>query len=185
MKNAQWFQTKKAAAEFKKCTSLEDRAIFISEYLKCIINEYRQKQGPYKQFNDFEMSRINKVSFGFAIFLADAIYGSDLPYATYPALIDEKQNPFFSTWVGYRYGAEKNYYKSIFEAFTSIIEEENNRRRNDKTTFKQELIDEVGTATAQEYSAQIFSVLPDTDIYDLVPSLQAIQLKNMWFFERI
>lgn len=182
--NAQWYQTAEAIAEFEKMSSLEDRVVFISEYLKCIINEHRQKQGPYKQFNDFEMSCINKVSFGFAIFLADAIYGSDLPYSTYPALIDKKQNPFFESWLALEFGKDNSIHP-IFEDFTSIIAEENARKRNDTKTFKQELISKVGTANAQKYSAQIFSILPDTGIYDLVPSLQIIQLKNIWFFERI
>ena len=83
----------------------------------------------------------------------------------------------------YEFGKQAHQF-SIYAVFTKIIEKENKRRKREAKTFKQEMIDQIGTSNAEKYSDQIFSVLPDTAIYDIVPSLQLIQLKNEWFFDR-
>lgn len=173
---AEWFLSNEGIAKFSALKTLEERMLFILEYLSSKI-DYSQK------YNNDELLRINEVTFQFAVFLADAIYGSDLHYATYPALINPDMNPFLRCWISNNFGQHAHQF-SIYASFTKIIENENKRRKSDAKTFKQELIDEIGVANAQKYSDQIFSILPDTEIYNIVPSLQLIQLKNKWFFDR-
>jgi len=172
----EWFFSSEGIAQFSAYKNLEDRVLFILKYLSKKI-DYSQK------YSNEELVRINAITFHFAVFLADAIYGSDLPYATFPALIDPDKNPFMRSWISNNYGQRAHQF-SLYAAFTKIIEKENKQRKGDAKTFRQELIDEIGVANAQKYSDQIFSFLPDTAIYDIVPSLQLIQLKNKWFFDR-
>lgn len=173
--SVEWFLSNEGIAKFSALKTLEERVLFILGYLKSKITNPQR-------FESVEITHINEVSFHFAVFLADAVYESDLSYAAYPALIDPNQNPFMKQWISASYG-KNDYYNPIYEAFTQIIAEESMRRKNDIKPFKKELVDEMGTTNAQKYSEQIFSIFPDTTIYDLVPSLQAIQLKNIWFFK--
>lgn len=180
----QWFHTAEGIAVFNKITTLEDRIWFMMEYLKSVIKE-SHIIGKIREINrDYEISCINETSSRLAIFLADAIYGSDLPYATYPALIDKNQNPFLAYWASRSFG---NNWKrdNFYEKYSSIIYEENSKRKpGDAKSFRQQMLDTVGGEYAPETCKQAFDALPSTSAFDLTPPLLLIQLKNTWIFDR-
>lgn len=100
--NAQWFQSAAGVAEFEKITTLEERTIFIQAFLEKTTDELKENK-----LLEYEREDAKKNNFRFALFLADAIYGSILPYSKYPALIDVNQNPFMKKWKDNKYGLER------------------------------------------------------------------------------
>ena len=174
MKNAQWFYSKAGIAEFEKITTLDERTLFIQQFLKKETTE----SGIY--FYDYEKSGMERITFHFALFLADAIYKSDLPYAKYPTLLDAKQNPFIAYWQGAgNYGKADR--QSFYDAFSQIIFEENKKHLKTEN-FEQVLKAKAAQMHTECYLDQVLQVMPDRIVFDLIPALQAIQLKNIWFF---
>lgn len=174
MKNAQWFFAEAGIAEFQKITTLDERTLFIQQFLKKKTTESK------KYFYDYEKRSMERVTFHFALFLADAIHGSSLPYAKYPELLDASQNPFIAYWQeDGNYG--KADWQSFYESFSQILLEEN-QKYSERGNFKQELKERAAQLHAEEHLEQALKMMPDTTIFDLDPALQSIQLKNMWFF---
>lgn len=171
-----WFQSAAGVVEFEKITTLEERTLFIQAFLEKATNESKT------YFYNHERMDMKKISFCFALFLADAIHRSNFPYAKYPALLDPTQNPFIAYWQGEgHYG--KAGWSSFYNAFTRVLIEENKKlpqNRNGK--FYQALKAEAVKQQAEEYFDQVVQLLPDTTVFDLDPTLQPIQLKNMWLF---
>ena len=181
----EWFRSEQGIATFNNISKLEDRIFFILAFLKSVIRESDISNKLYERFSDREskIADINKCSSMFALFMADAIYGSDLPYATYPDLIDPEKNPFLNYWIsiefGYRYPD-----KSTFSHFSNLIEEENEKLTKGKNqTLKQELMERIGDNGSQKAFYDIFlKNIPNKHIHDLNPSLQLMELKNKWIY---
>ena len=176
MKNAQWFYSEAGIAEFEKITTLDERTLFIQQFLK----KQTTESGTY--FYDYEKNNMERVSFHVALFLADAIHGSSFPFAKYPALLDATQNPFVAYWQGKgNYG--KAGWQTFYNGFSQILLDENKKlshNRNGK--FKQELKAKAAQLHAEDHLDQVLQMMPDTTVFDLDPTLQPIQLKNMWLF---
>lgn len=174
--DAQWFQSADGVAEFEKITTLDERTLFIQQFLK----KKTKESGTY--FYDYEKSSMEKVSFHLALFLADAIHGSSFPYAKYPALLDGTHNPFVAYWQG-----EGNYgkagWRSFYNEFSQILLNENKKYYQDGNgKFKQQLEIKAAQLQVEGHLDQVLEMFPDTTVFDLDPILQPIQLKNMWLF---
>lgn len=74
-----WFLTDAACQEYAALTTLEERSVFLYSYLKQVASDTMNQKG---------------FVFKTAFFLADAVAGSSLPYAAYPAIINGAENPF-------------------------------------------------------------------------------------------
>lgn len=175
-RNAQWFQSADGIVEFEKITTLDERTLFIQQFLK----KKTKESGTY--FYDYEKSDMERVSFHFALFLADAIYGSSFPYAKYPALLDATQNPFLAYWQDKgNYG--KAGWRSFYNKISQILLEENKKIDQDGNgKFKQQLETKAAQLQVEDRLDQVLQMFPDTTVFDLDPILQPIQLKNMWLF---
>ena len=80
-KDKQWFLSDEGGKEFAALSSVGDRAVFIYSYLKTFADDSFEKEN---------------VLFKTSFLLADAIFNSDVPYSTYPSILDEKVNPFIA-----------------------------------------------------------------------------------------
>lgn len=167
--NAQWFLSADGVAEFEKITTLAERAIFIQAFLEKTTDELKENK-----LLEHERDDAKKTNFRFALFLADAIYGSSLPYATYPALIDVNRNPFMEDWKRSKYGLTM-----MFSVMKYMLCEENKKLfgDQDKLSFKESLIREHKELGSEQFGKDAFIYLPDTSIFDVDPSLRSIQLK--------
>lgn len=183
--DVKWFRSAQGIAKFNKISTLEERMFFILAFLKSVISESGVLgKISYRITKDYQISRMNEIASGLAIFLADAIYNSDLPCATYPALIDLEENPFLEYWQCRDFGKDLKK-EDFFKHFSSIIFEENDNRQNNETvTFEEQMIDQFGSNFSESAHELAFEILPDTAVFDLMPELQLIQLKNMWIFDR-
>lgn len=80
-KNKEWFLSKEGEEKFFALSSVEERATFFYSYLTLVLHSALQR---------------NNNIFKLAFFLADAVYSSDEPYAKYPSILNESENPFLS-----------------------------------------------------------------------------------------
>lgn len=167
--NAEWFQTAAGVTEFEKITTLEERTIFIQAFLEKTTDELKENK-----LLEYEREDAKKNNFRFALFLADAIYGSSLPYSKYPALIDVNQNPFMKKWKDNKYGLHIK-----LSTMKYILCEESKKLfgGNAKSSFKESLIREHSKLGSEQFGKTAFIYLPDTSIFDIDPSLQSAQLK--------
>ena len=174
MKNTQWYFTEAGIAEFQKIATLDERTLFIQQFLKKKTTESKT------YFYDYEKSGMERITFQVALFLADAIHSSNLPYAKYPALLDADQNPFVAYWQNNgNYG--KSNFQSFYTAFSNIILGEN-KKHSETPNFEQVLKEKAAQLHAEGHLDRVLQRMPDTVVFDLHPALQSVQLKNMWFF---
>lgn len=173
---AEWFQSADAVAEFGKLTLLEERVIFIQAFLERTTDELTENK-----LLEYEREQARKNNFRLALFLADAIYGSDLPYAQYPALIDVKQNPFMKDWKDNKYGLRLMHHVLDY----ILCEKESKKLRGNQagTSFKKSLMSEYAELGSEEFGDDAFDQLPDTAIFDMEPAVRSMKLKLMCLFE--
>ncbi len=168
-----WYFSEEGKAAFAQQQTLEDRSAFLQGYLLALAKD--------KALNRMCEAALDLRCHQFAFFLADAVYGSVLSFAAYPALIDPKQNPFLGYWQGQgKFGTGNSY--AFYEAFSGILNEQN--------IFPQEEdnIREVESSIKKKiaaYDSQTICGISDTpDIpeeFDFPPSLRPVLLKIKWF----
>lgn len=173
----QWYFSDERKAVFEKA-SLQERITLIQSYLQDILNH---------TFEDaVKREGFQLRCYYFAVFLADAIYGSVLPYAEYPALIDPTVNPFVAYWV-----KTKNFDtikpEAVQAAFLSILKNENDNLECVSTTeIIRASIEKDGEAQGlSEFFHKAIAKMPVPQELTIAVQLRPIALKIMWLCDKI
>lgn len=164
-----WFLSKEGENAFSALQSLEDRAIFVYSYLKTKVHEgYEQDSSLMKA----------------AFFIVDALYTSNLPYATYPAVISEDKNPFVSYLVKQdKYPGQSR----IYYAFLSILHGIADPKRHDEWIYDEELFSSGEVKQKLKDLGHDFYVnssldMADPAAFEIEDDLKLIQMKIVWLF---
>ena len=154
---------------YEKLQTIEEKTVFLYAYL--------QKTVPASFDKD-------NTCFKFALFLADAVASAQLPYSSYPALIDPEQNPFLTYWVncGKNPGNRIVYY-----AFMAILHGIADPKKQNEWIYDMELM---GSDSLQQKLVELEHNfydeegphMPNPLAYDIEEELTGLQLKLMWFF---
>ncbi len=168
-KNADWFLSAEGQKVFEGCKGIEDRAVFIYSYLKTVSCESLHKE---------------EFLFRVAFLLADAVYSSKAPYASFPALLDGAKNPF----VAYVKNAKKIYdTQATYCIFLSILHEFVDPFNPSEWIYDQTLFKNGGYIEKMKEKDQCFieeriSEVADDALYDIDQELRFIQIELAWLF---
>lgn len=166
-RSTDWFFSNEGIKAFESTSeNLAERSAFIYSYLITVIDE---------------KDKDNSFVFKLAFLIADAIYGSDLAYSKYPAIIDPKQNPFvayiknlkvipsqeiiFLSVISVLHG-----WADALDANEWIYDEKKQTRDCFKEKFENLNIDLISPIMANPY------------VFDIEPEKETLQLKIIWAF---
>lgn len=122
--------------------------------------------------------------FKFALFLADAVASAQLPYSSYPVLIDPEKNPFLA----YLVNCGKNPgNRIVYYAFMAILHGIADPMKQNEWIYDKELMG------SEELQAKLVELehnfydeegphMPNPLAFDIEEELTGLQLKLMWFF---
>lgn len=176
-RSTQWYFSNEGKAAFEKA-SLQERADLIQTYLQNISNHTFD--------NVAKRERFNLRCYYFALFLADAIYGSALPYATYPVLIDPDTNPFLSYWMKTK-DFDLIHSSAVHASFMDILRKENESMQGASSAelIMTSITDEAESQGLSGFSSEAFAKMPVPMELSLSPQLRPIALKIGWLCEKI
>jgi len=153
---------------FSSLQTLEDRSIFLYSYLKNVSSK------------DFEK---NQLLFKIAFFLADAILGSSLPYASYPDLLDPKKNPFVAYLTTAKLCPDT---QTLYCIYLSVLHNIADPMNGNEWIYDEQIYEQGGMEAKLEELGRNFCegavTMPNPDVFEIDASLQLIQLKLIWLF---
>ena len=163
-----WFLSDEGKTAFEKCKNLEDRSIFIYSYLSSFASKALNK---------------NSLLFRIAFLLADEIYTSNLPYASYPALLSPTENPY----VAYAKNAKKVYGGiKDYCIFLSILHNICDPFNTNDWIYDQKLFEKNGYYDQlEELDSQFFENGDNVisgEAYNLESALRPVQVEIAWLF---
>lgn len=164
-----WFFSNEGQAKFSSLTSIAERAIFIFSYLR--------------RFTINKME-VNNILFETSFLLANSVFNSQLPYHTYPALLDEKKNPFiaFLTKAKLSYSPKQLYciYLSIIYDIANPFDE--NEWIYDAALFTDTSYMDKLCELGHPFLIPNELYLPNIKAYECDEMLKEIQLEIIWIF---
>lgn len=168
-KDKKWFQSEEGRECFAALNSVGDRAVFIYSYLKTFANDSFEK---------------GSILFKTSFLLADAIFNSDVPYGTYPGILDEKVNPF----VAFIANAKKGYtVEQIYCIYLSFVHNIADAFKKSEWIYNESLFKDDGYIHKIHELGHMF-VIPNKDMfveaeaYKCDESYDMIQLEIIWLF---
>lgn len=168
-KDKQWFLSDEGGKKFAALSSVGDRAVFIYSYLKSFANDSLEK---------------NNILFKTSFLLADAILNSDLPYSTYPGILDEKVNPF----VAFVANAKREYtIEQIYCIYLSFVHNIADAFKKSEWIYNDSLFMGDGYIHKIDELGHMF-VIPNEDMlvdakaYKCNEKYNMIQLEIIWLF---
>ena len=166
-----WFLSQSGASAFNSKTNLEEKTLFIYAYLRKCLHESYDK---------------DKTCFHFALFLADAIHNSQLPYGSYPALIDPTQNPYLAFLIQWgKHPGERILYYGFMSILHQIADPmDPGNWVYDKTCIGTEALAAKLVELEHNFYDERPVDLPHPGVFDIEEPLQSVQLKLMWFFNK-
>ena len=166
-KGPEWFRSEQGKQAFYGLSSVADRAVFLYGYLRQVANESYQK---------------GDILFRIAFWFADAVCDSPLPHSDYPAILDEKANPFLSYVLN---TTECPGIRTLSTFYTCILsgavkDEDSGEWRYD-TTLLNKHFDEKKAKVKINTEESIYA-MHDPNEMPIAEALQTIHLKLIWAF---
>ena len=168
-KDKQWFLSDEGSKRFAALSSVGDRAVFIYSYLKTFANDFFEKEN---------------ILFKTSFLLADAIFGSDVPYSSYPSLLDEKVNPF----VAFVANAKREYtVEQIYCIYLSFVHNIADAFKKTEWIYKDSLFKDDEYIHKLDEMGHMFvipnkNMLVDAKAYECDEKYNIIQLEILWLF---
>lgn len=168
-KDNAWFLSDEGSKQFAALSSLEERIIFIYSYLKTISKESFEEE---------------KTLLKIALFIADAVYNSDLSYSKYPEILKADSNPFVAflqNSITFS-GKEKTYV-----IFTAILNNKANAFNKSEWIYDREILDSNDLESDLEERKIEFlpgytTMMIDPEVYNIDSKLKLLQLELVWIF---
>ncbi len=164
-----WYTGAEGVNTYKKLQSLEDRTVFLYAYLQKMVHTSFDK---------------DNTCFKAALFFADAVAESRLPYSSYPELVDPQKNPFLAYMVnlGKNPGNRVLYY-----GFMSVLHEIADPMKQNSWIYDMNLM------TSDDLQDKLVELehnfydeegphMPNPLAFDIDEALSDLQLKLIWFF---
>lgn len=168
-KDTAWFLSEEGSKRFAALDSLGERTIFIYSYLKTIANESFEK---------------DKMLFKMAVFIADAVYASDVPYSKYPEILRADRNPFVAFLQNSKTfsGKEKTYI-----ILTAVLNNKANAFDKSEWIYDREILDSNDLESDLEERKIEFlpgytTMMIDPEVYNIDSKLKLLQLELVWIF---
>ncbi len=191
MKQKEDFFSEESIAKYEKLQTLEDKTFYILAYLAKL---WAEKPVFQDDDEEFRYSYIGMGMFRAALFLADAVGNAGLPYSSYPALIDPRENPYMaylaklegwddpycSKWNAYDKKPEMFYYE-----FMAILHGSADPFDEDSWLYKERYTEEDLQETLEKAGYDIYEhkeIMLDPSCFEADDGLKQLQLKIMWLF---
>ena len=155
--DSQWFFSDAGKTQFSGLQTLEDRCAFIYSYLRTVASPELDKA---------------RLLIRVAFFLADGVWGSSLPYAAYPDVIDPGKNPFVAYLTKATVCPDL---QGLYCVFLAILHETADPKKKDEWIYSAKVPEELVRAYCGSETA-----LADPGVFEIEEALQLVQLKLIW-----
>ena len=166
--DASWFKSAAGQSYFSQLHTLEDKSVFMYSYLK--------KLAPAEFDKD-------QILFKTALFLADAVYGSALPYGAFPNFTDPQKNPY----IAYLSTATNPPQPMVLWAiYASILHGTVDPVQRDSWIYQKfdgDLLSEELKEVGCNFGFHP-AILESPSRFDIQEELQLVQMKLAWFFAK-
>ena len=166
-----WYTSPQGINAYEKLRTLDEKTIFVYAYLQKLVHSSFSK---------------DNTCFRLALFLADAVAEANLPYSTYPALVDPKQNPFLAYVVNLnKHPGNKVLYYGLMAILHKIADpaELNSWIYDLKLMDSDDLQDRLIQLEHNFYDEE-GPHMPNPLAFEIEEELETLQLKLMWFFRK-
>lgn len=168
-KDTAWFISDEGGKQFASLGSLEERITFVYSYLKTIAKECFEE---------------DKILLKMALYIADAVYNSDLSYSKYPEILKADSNPFVAflqNSITFS-GKEKTYI-----ILTAVLNNKVNAFDKSAWIYDREVLGSHDLEAELETRGIEFlpgytTMMIDPEIYNIDSNLKLLQLELVWIF---
>ncbi len=168
---ASWYTTDAGVKAYQALRTQEDKTLFFYAFLQKKL---------HKSFEN------DNICFKFALFLADAVANSSLPYSTYPEIIDPQKNPYLAYLVCWeKYPGKRVLYYGFMSILHGLADPMlRNSWIYDKDLMGSEALQHKLVELERNFYNEDAALIPSPLAYEIEDNLSDLQLKLRWFFDK-